>query len=80
MICSEKLSTQYIYTYLPNQWIAIFACFDWLPYPWIFTVLRTERKMAHRFAKVLEEEIEEAFFYPYLVNTKATNPPPPQGR
>ena len=29
--------------------------------------------MAHRFAKVLEEEIEETFFYPSdLVNTKAT--------
>ena len=39
-------------------------------YPWIFTVLRTERKMARRFAKVLEEEIEEALFYPSdLVNT-----------
>ena len=46
-----------------------------LEYPWIFTVLRTERKMAHRFAKVLEEEIEEASFYPSdLVNTKATTP------
>ena len=31
-------------------------------YPWLFTVLRTERKMARRFAKVSEEEIEEAFF------------------
>jgi len=31
-------------------------------YPWIFTVLRTERKMAGRFAKVSEEEIEETFF------------------
>ena len=32
--------------------------------------------MAHRFAKVLEEEIEEASFYPSdLVNTKATTPP-----
>ena len=31
-------------------------------YPWIFTVLRMERKMARRFAKVSEEEIEEAFF------------------
>ena len=31
--------------------------------------------MAHRFAKVLEEEIEEVFFYPSdLVNTKATTP------
>ena len=45
-----------------------------LEYPWIFTVLRTERKMARRFAKVLEE-IEEAFFYPSdLVNTKTTIP------
>jgi len=33
-----------------------------LEYPWIFTVLPTERKTARRFAKVLEEEIEEAFF------------------
>jgi len=33
-----------------------------LEYPWIFTVLRTERKMARRFAKALEEEVEEAFF------------------
>ena len=33
-----------------------------LEYPWIYTVLRTERKMARRFAKVLGEEIEEAFF------------------
>ena len=31
--------------------------------------------MAHCFAKVLEQEIEEAFFYPSdLVNTKATDP------
>ena len=31
--------------------------------------------MAHRFAKVLEEEIEEAFFYPSdLVNTIPTTP------
>ena len=44
-----------------------------LEYPWIFTVLRTERKMARRFAKVLEEGIQEAFFYPSdLVNTKTT--------
>ena len=42
-------------------------------YPWIFTVLRTEREMASRFAKVLEEEIQEAFFYPSdLVKTKTT--------
>ena len=45
-----------------------------MEYSWIFTVLRTERKMARRFAKVLEEEIvginEAAFFYPSdLVNT-----------
>jgi len=48
-----------------------------LEYPWIFTVLRTERKMARRFAKVSEEEIvaidETAFSYPSdLVNTKTT--------
>ena len=32
--------------------------------------------MARRFAKVLEEEIEEAFFYPAsdLINTKTTIP------
>ena len=31
--------------------------------------------MARRFAKVSEEEIEEAFFYPFdLVNTKTTIP------
>ena len=44
-------------------------------YPWIFTVLRTARKMERRFAKVLEEEIvavNEAAFY--LVNTKTTIP------
>ena len=35
-----------------------------LEYPWIFTVLRTEKKTVRRFAKVSEEEIEEAFFYP----------------
>ena len=50
-----------------------------LEYPWIFTVLRTERKLARRFAKVSEEEIvtinEAAFFYPPdLVNTKTTIP------
>jgi len=37
-----------------------------LEYPWIFTVLQTERKMVRRFAKVSEEEIvafnEVAFF------------------
>ena len=67
--------TYLLLVFLPNQWIAIFARFDWLPnnseYPWIFTVLRTERKMARRFAKVSEEEIEEAYFFPSdLVNTK----------
>ena len=37
--------------------------------------MRTESKIARRFAKVLEEEIEEAFFYPFdLVNTKTTIP------
>ena len=50
-----------------------------LEYPWIFTVLRTERKMARRLAKVSEEEIvainEAAFFYPSdLVHTKTTIP------
>ena len=46
-----------------------------LEYPWIFTVLRTERKMACHFAKVSEEQIEEAFFYPSdLANTKTTIP------
>ena len=44
-------------------------------YPWLFTVLRTERKMARRFAKVSEEEIKTAFFYPSdLINTKTTIP------
>ena len=44
-------------------------------YPWLFTVLRTERKMARRFAKVSEEEIKTKFFYPSdLVNTKTTIP------
>jgi len=44
-------------------------------YPWLFTVLRTERKMARRFAKVSEEEIKTAFFCPSdLVNTKTTIP------
>jgi len=51
-----------------------------LEYPWIFTVLRTERKMARLFAKDIEEDIvainEAAFFYPSdLVNTKTTIPP-----
>ena len=42
-------------------------------YPWLFTVLRRERKMARRFAKVSEEKINTAFFYPSdLVNTKTT--------
>ena len=44
-------------------------------YPWLFTVLRTARKMARRFAEVSEEEIKTAFFYPSdLVNTKTTIP------
>ena len=44
-------------------------------YPWLFTVLRTERKMARRFVKVSEEEIKTAFFYPFdLVNTKTSIP------
>ena len=46
-----------------------------LEYPWLFTVLRTQRKMARHFAKVSEEEIKTAFFYPSdLVNTKITIP------
>ena len=44
-------------------------------YPWLFTVLRTERKMVRHFAKVSEEEIKRAFFYSSdLVNTKTTIP------
>ena len=40
-------------------------------YPWLFTVLQTERKMARRFAKVSEEVIKTAIFDPSdLVNTK----------
>ena len=50
-----------------------------MEYPWIFTVLRTERQQARRFMKVSEEEIvainEVAFFYPSdLVNTKQLFP------
>ena len=39
-------------------------------YPWLFTVLRTERKMARRFATVSEEEIvaiNEAAFFIHLI-------------
>ena len=37
--------------------------------------------MAHRFAKVSEEEIEEAFFYPSdLINYNTKTTIPPQGR
>ena len=55
--------------YLPNQWIAILRVLIGSrnsEYPWIFIVLRTERKMARPFLKVLEEEIEEASFYPSI--------------
>ena len=49
-----------------------------LEYPWIFTVLQTERKMARRLAKVSEEigAINEvAFFHPSdVVNTKTAIP------
>ena len=50
-----------------------------LEYPWIFTVLQTERKMARCLAKVSEEQIvainEVPFIYPSdLVNTKTTIP------
>ena len=41
--------------YLPNQWIAIFARFDWLSQLGI----SLERKMARCFVKISEEEIEE---------------------
>ena len=54
------------FKYLPNQWIAIFARFDIgshnSEYPRIFTVLRTEREMARRFAKVSEEDIKKRYF------------------
>ena len=39
-------------------------------YPWLLTVLRTERKMARRFVKVSEEEIvsiNEAAFFIHLI-------------
>jgi len=36
-------------------------------YSWLFTVLRTEREMARRFAKVSEKDIEEAFFFIHLI-------------
>jgi len=41
-----------------------------LEYPWTFTVLRTERKMARRFAKVSEEgivAINQAAFFIHLI-------------
>ena len=68
--------------YLPNQWIAIFARFDWLPQLEISLDIHcfaNREKMARHFAKVSEEEIvginEAAFFYPSdLVNTKTTIP------
>ena len=43
-------------------------------YPWLFTVLRTERKMARRFTKVSEEEIKTAFFYPSDLVNKQLSP------
>ena len=76
----------YIYIYIYIYIFSIYQISGWqfsrvligscnAEYPWIFNVLRTERKMARRLAKVLEEEIEEAFFYPSdLVNTKTTIP------
>ena len=68
--------------YLPNQWIAIFARFDWHPQLEISLDIHcfaNGEKMARHFAKVSEEEIvsinEAAFFYPSdLVNTKTTIP------
>ena len=44
-------------------------------YPWIFPVLRTERKMVRRFAKISEQEIKTSFFYPSdLVKLKQPSP------
>ena len=41
----------------------------------VFILIFIYREMARCFAKVLEEEIEEVFFYPSdLVNTKTTIP------
>ena len=55
--------------YLPNQWIAIFARFDWHPQLEISLDIHcfaNGEKMARHFAKVSEEEIvginEAAFF------------------
>ena len=61
-----------------NFWYVLIGSRN-LEYPWVFTVLRLERKMARHFAKVSEEEIvaiiETEFFYPSdLVNTKTTMP------
>ena len=78
--CLKKLLNNQC-QYLPNQCrgqqfsrVLIGSCN--LLYPWIFTVLGTERKMACCFANVSEEEIEEVFFfYPSdLVSTKTTIP------
>ena len=46
--------------YLPNQWIAVFARSDWLPYLGIsldIYCFGTGFKMAYRFATVSKEEI-----------------------
>ena len=77
---ASRQCSAFNYQYLPNQWIAIFARFDWLPYLGISLDIHcfaNGEKMARRFAKVSEEEIvtinEAAFFYPSdLVNTKTT--------
>ena len=74
-----KIALFSIYQISGLQFSRVFICSRNLEYLWIFTVLRTERKMARHFAKVSEEEIvatnEAAFSYPSdLVNTKTTIP------
>ena len=53
-----------------NFWCVLIGSRN-LEYTWVFTVLRIERKMAHHFAKVSEEEIvainETAFFFIRLI-------------
>ena len=50
----------HIYYYLPNQWIALFARFDWLPWLGISLAIycfATGDKMASRFEAFLEDGI-----------------------
>ena len=56
-----------IYQISGQQFLRVLIGSRNLEYPWIFTVLRTERKMARRFAKFSGEEIEEAFFFIHLI-------------